>query len=190
MAKREKLLSKIVMILFMLLIVVGFTVPLFSLSGDDNGIPSYVEPRLCQADPDCYLVCDNTPMKVLCLQNMCQINSCEEYNLYPYQEEAVSFYLSIEVDNEMIDLSLHSNSLDLFTKFIGDKVEVYTSGLSLGHILEKVDISVNGQCLTVSGEEYCSGDGKELSLSLNGEEFYDVDYYVPQEGDLVEIEYS
>lgn len=191
MAKSKKLFSKIVMIAFLLMVVIGFTIPLFNLGGDSpDKTPTYLEPRLCQADPDCYLICDDQPMKVLCLQNLCQINSCREYNLYPYRAEPLKFDLSIEVEGEVLDLSLYSNLLDFFTSFEEDKVEVFTTGLSLGRVLEKAGVSLEGGCLTVGGKQSCPSEEKELKLRLNGEEFYDYNYYVPKEGDLVEIVYS
>lgn len=214
------------MLVFMLLIVVGFTVPLFNLGGEPAAeeASNYAEARLCQADSDCYLICGEQPKKVLCLQNLCQLNACGEYELYPYQEEPLKFSLSVQVEgkeakggegtnivegeafDKTLDLSLYSNSLDMFTKFKGSSVEVHTAGLSLSHILEKAGISLEGKCLLVGGESYCTdekGDGgeeergdkngngeKELKFMLNGEEFYDYNYYVPQEGDKVEIIYS
>ncbi len=189
MVGSKKWFSKIVLIIFLLLVVIGFTVPLFNLGGEEENA-GYAEPRLCQADPDCYLNCGETPVKVICLQNLCGMNSCEEYNPYPYQEEPLRFSLSVEVEGKAVDLSLHSHPLDLFTKFSNHSVDVYTSELPLGRILEKAGISMDSRCLTVSSEEYCLSEGEKRQLTLNEEEFYGDNFYAPQEGDIIEIKYA
>ena len=84
MAKRKKSqrVYKIGMLVLLALIVLGFTIPGFiDPTGEDQQVN--VEPRLCQSDADCYLLCDDVPEQVLCSQNMCVRNSCQEYDLYP-----------------------------------------------------------------------------------------------------------
>lgn len=189
MAKDKKLFSKIVMIVFMLLIVVGFTVPLFNLGGNTNE-NGYVEPRLCQSDPDCYLTCDDLPVKVMCSQNLCVQNACDEYNLYPYQEESLTFMLKVEVEGEKIYLADRGNSLDFFTRFEEEEVQIFTSDLPLGDLFSRIGISLNTECLVVGSKAYCQDDEKELSLSVNGEDNYQFNNFVPQEGDVVEVVYS
>ena len=69
MAKDKKLFSKILLIFLMIMIAAGFTIPM--LDFEDKVYA--VEPRVCQQDSDCYLVCGDTPLKVFCSQNIQKI---------------------------------------------------------------------------------------------------------------------
>jgi hypothetical protein len=189
MAKREKMLSKVVMIAFMLMIVVGFTVPLFNLGGQDPNV-SVAEPRLCQTDSDCYLMCDENPRKVLCSQNLCQQNECEEYSLYPFREDSITFSLIINVFGGKTPLVLRNAGKDLFIGSEGEEVSVFSSGISMNKVLEKFNMGLNPECLFVGTQAYCNDKENELVFNVNGEVVYTLGDYVAQEGDAVEISYS
>ena len=87
--KSKSLIRKTIVIVFMALIVLGFTVPGFLHSNDENNNYA-VEPRLCKTDAECYLTCDDLPVKVLCAENICQQNSCEEYAIFEFTEPPFS----------------------------------------------------------------------------------------------------
>lgn len=184
----KKLFSKVVMIAFLLMIVVGFTVPLFDLGGQPP--EQQGQPRLCQSDTDCYLVCNGAPETVLCSQNLCVKNSCEEYNLFTYREQPVTFSFTLALDDKEIRLAERSNSKDLFVTLNGSSVEVHSPQLNLAHVLEKAGMVLTGPCVTFDGQQYCSDGEKTLRLLVNGQEEFAPQYYVPQEGDIVEVVYS
>ena len=104
MAKTEKLFSKIFMVVFLVMLILGFTIPGFLNSGNSNPQVSQVEPRLCTTDSDCYLICDDKPIASLCFKNLCQQNGCSEYSLYPYQNSPLTFGLKVDVEEKEIDL--------------------------------------------------------------------------------------
>lgn len=179
------------MIAFLVMIVLGFSVPLFNLGGntDTNPAAPPAQPRLCQYDAECYLMCNNKPVEVLCQQNLCVQNSCDEFNLFPYQQQAEEIALSVTIDGA--PLSLHNrNTQDLFVRFDGGVTELHASGLSLTAILEKAGIIFTEQCLTAEGTRYCADTDSTLEVLVNGEKTYLFERYVPKEGDEIGIEYS
>jgi hypothetical protein len=188
MAKREKLFSKIVVIVFLVLIVLGFTVPGFI--GQDNQIYENLEPRLCQNDADCYLLCDDNPTAVLCSQNLCQQNSCEEFPYYPFQSEPITFTLAIKVDGVTQNLENRKDTKDLFV-FLKDEntFKVFTSGLSLAHILSKFKTAFDLECLYLGEERYCNDGEKVVQLRVNGNKSFEYQNYAPLESDVIEILY-
>ncbi len=169
--KRKQLLSKILLLALTIMIVIGFTLPTFLNNEPQN---PQGERRICQTDSDCYLMCgeeQNQPVTVICTENLCQQNSCEEWTPYPYQVEPLTFELEIE----NLNLKNSSQAQDLFVKFEGspgNTVKVYTAGLSLERILEKLDYTFVGE---------------KLQLSINGDNSSYYGGYVPQEGDKIEI---
>lgn len=184
----EKRWVKVVTLIFLGMMVVGFSVPSFFNSNDNISSGIIAEPRLCSTDADCYLLCDGLPTEVICSQNLCQQNTCEENANYKYNPDPLSF--SLQIGN--ISLNERSNPQDLFIKFLGDNikspslVELHSSGLSLKSVLEKVDLYLNNQCLTVGEERFC----KDVKLLVNGEQSFLLENYVPQEGDEIEVVYS
>src|SRR3989344_4739198 len=181
MPKDKKLFSKIFIIFILLLMVVGFSVPLFNLGGNGSTDPTKkAEPRLCTTDSDCYLVCDDKPLTILCSQNLCLQNACNEYALYPFREMPVNFNLNVEIDNAEIDLASRTDPKDLMVKF-GEKVQVFSWGLPLVFILEKVDMTLNENCLTVDNQQHCDNGGKKLQFLLNGNETLPNPNYYPKE---------
>tara|TARA_Y100000310_G_C20512000_1_gene729343 strand:+ start:521 stop:1042 length:522 start_codon:yes stop_codon:yes gene_type:complete len=166
--KKREQLTKTLMVAFLLLVALGFMVPGFLDLGENN--QQYAEPKICQTDSDCYLMCgeDNTePVEVFCAENLCQQNFCDEYTPFKYQQEPVTF--TLEISN--LTLTELSNSQDLFVKFSNDQVQMFTTGLSLDRILEKLNYNFN----------------IPMTLEINGEESDYYGGYVPAEDDIIEI---
>ena len=129
MAKNKDFLKKVVVLTFLGLIVLGFTVPGF-INPTEEETSSYNEPRLCKNDAECYLLCDDVPEKVICLENLCQQNGCKDYNAFPFQDNPINFDLLISLNGETISLDERSNSVDLFVKFDNKSINVYLSSSS------------------------------------------------------------
>lgn len=179
MAKTEKLFSKIIIIIFLVMLVLGFVVPaVLNNSSPDPG----AEPRMCTTDADCYLFCEDKPLNVLCLQNLCLTNSCEEKSYYEYSQDPVSFMINIK----NVTLEERSDEKDIFVTFKGNQVKSFSSKLPLYYILEKADIILDTQCLTFDKKQYCSSD---LLMTVNGATSTAFGNYIPQEGDVVELGY-
>lgn len=179
MKKTEKLFSKVIIVVFLVMLVLGFVVPGILNNSSDSAA---IEPKMCNTDADCYLFCEDQPVTVLCLQNLCLVNSCEEKSYYEYDQNPVSFTINIE----NVTLEERSNERDVFVKFSGNKVQSFTSKLSLYYILEKTNLILDTQCLTFDKKQHCSGD---LQMKVNGNESTAFGNYIPQEGDLIEIDY-
>src|SRR3989338_6238870 len=113
--KKQQRFRQIAMIIFLVLIVLGFTITGF-LNPPDS-VVQIAEPRLCHTDVDCYLFCDETPKEVLCSQNLCQQNSCEEASYYAFKETPLQFSLMVELENETLSLQNRSSSQNLFVTF-------------------------------------------------------------------------
>ena len=186
--KRKNLFSKVVMILFMVMIVLGFTIPGF-LQGNEGSQDSYAteEPRVCQTDAECYLDCGAEPVAVLCYQNLCQRNSCEGADYYPFTAAPTTFTLSIMLHDEEVVLENYANTQDMFVKFSGNAVESRTSGIALRHVLDKLNMAINAHCIQATGQHLCTGETGELKLLLNGEISYAAENLIPHEGDVIEI---
>lgn len=183
---------KIGMLLFLAMIVLGFTVPLFNLGGpspEEQQKPA--EPRLCQNDADCYLLCADKPVEVLCSQNLCQQNACGEASAYPYNSMPTTFHLAVIIQGGTIPLVPRSNVKDLFVKFTEEGIiHVFSFELPLALILQKAAIQFTPKCLVLDGKQYCEDEKNELLLKVNGKESYLFGEYVPEEGDVVEIKYE
>ena len=179
--KKNNLLSKIVMIGFLVMIILGFMIPGFiDVNEQDNGV---VQPRLCNLDSDCYLLCGEKMVKVLCSENLCQQNSCEQAVYYPFSEEALEFSLSVKAEEE-INLAERIKQGNIFVTFEDDKVKSF-SDLTLKIILEKFALYFNSNCLYVDNEEFCSDEG--IVINVNGKKTYAYEFYAPKQGDLIEI---
>jgi len=191
--KRWESLSKAGMLIFMIMIVLGFMLPGFlDIGEEENNGQQIVEPRLCNQDSDCYLTCDDLPIKVLCMQNLCQQNSCNEYVQYPFTEPPISFSLTIEAEGKEIKLNERLNLADFFVKFNDETsdLEIYSSKLDLGNILEKLNIDFDGECMVLGSKNYCQSEGLNLEFKVNGEKSYSYENYLPKEGDKIGIIYS
>lgn len=188
--ERRILIRKIVIITFLVMVVIGFTVPGILDFGDEQ---QYVPPRMCQNDADCYLECEELPVAALCSQNLCAQNSCEEKAFYPYNATPVAFTLGVKINGKSLNLANRSNAQDFFVKFSGtaenEPVAVYASNLALKDILEKARVQMSGLCV-ITNQSYCTNDKEQLQLFVNGNASYSYGEYVPQEGDKVEVVYS
>jgi predicted TIM-barrel fold metal-dependent hydrolase len=167
------------------MVVVGFTVPTLMNPEDSN---QKSEQRLCKTDADCYLMCEDKPLPVLCSQNLCWQNGCAESSIYPYSENTTSFSLKIKINKELINLENRTQAQDIFVKFNGDVVVTH-SGLSLRYVLEKIGMALTPQCLTAD-QAYCSNDNQKLEFWVNEKLSYIYENYVPQEGDKIEISFG
>lgn len=184
-AERRILIRKIAIIAFLAMVVIGFTVPTLMDPEDSN---KKSEQRLCQTDADCYLMCEDKPLTVLCSQNLCWQNACKESSIYPFSDNQTSFTLKILVNNQLVNLNNLSKSQDLFVRFNGDSVVMH-SELSLRYVLEKVGIELTPQCLIVN-QSYCNNEDQKLELWINQDLSYTYENYVPQKGDKIEINFG
>lgn len=194
MAKIEKLFSKIVMIIFLIMIVLGFTIPGFINSADSTPVKNQIEPRLCQTDADCYLTCDNRPVPVICLENLCQQNECG-YSYFNYDsEKPIYLKLKILVDSlsrNKVNLLEKADSKNFFIKFLADdSVIIYSNRLSLSMILSKIGMALTDNCLKIDTIDYCEDEQHSLKIVVNGQEITDAEIYIPPEGDEILITYS
>ena len=181
-------------IAFLVILVIGFVVPGF-LNFDQTETQTITEPRLCQTDADCYLACDETSIKVLCFQNLCKQNACNELKYFSYQEPPFAFSLIIEIAGETVPLENRNNEKNLFVKFKSDKTEVFSKTLSLQQILEKAAMAYQSQskenCLEFDGKKYCTDATHQLKLMVDGHEVFSFpESYVPKKGDVVSLTYK
>ncbi len=189
MKKRNESLRKAGMLIFLVLIVIGFSVPLF-LSPLDQSTAPIIEPRVCQDDADCYLTCDSGVVASLCFQNLCMQNACDESSPFPYQQEPSIITLSVMINGQKLPLAVQSSSQDIFVQFEGDAVKLYSDRLSLSQILEKAGIIARYPCLISSGISYCVDNTHKLQFHINGVESFQYENYLPDTGDAIRIEYS
>lgn len=174
--KKENRFSKVVMLVILVMVTIGFTLPGFLEFGDEGGeVVGEVEERVCQRDEDCYLMCDGSVVAVLCYQNMCKQNACFEESFYPFVEEPLTFELEMVVDGSEVDLEEKSNDKDVFVTFIGGEIQLFSSNLRLKHVLEKA-----GFVLGAEGVE----------VWVNGEQHYAYGEYRPKEGDKIKVIYG
>lgn len=174
------------MIAFLIMVVLGFSVPLFNLGSDSQ--PVQVQPRLCQSDADCYLTCGQIVLTILCSQNLCMQNSCNELGLFPYVQQPTSFALEVLINGQEIPLE-NKNANDVFARFSGDMVEAHAA-LPLSAIVEKAGMVMQNQCIIASGTQYCNGVNAMLNVTVNGQNTYLFGQYMPKEGDEIIITYS
>ena len=189
--KIDKLFSKVFMILFLVMLVLGFTIPGFINSGNnvDNSQISGVEPRLCTTDSDSYLMCDDKPTASLCFKNLCQQNDCNEYSLYPYQNSPLTFDLKVEVNGEKINLQESYDSKNFYVFFNGDIVSTF-SNLNLQQILEKSRVILSDTCLIISQTSYCNDADNKIKVIVNNNQTLAGSFYKPKEGDMIEVGYG
>ena len=138
-------------------------------------------------DVDCYLMCDDKPVEALCLQNLCQQNSCLEFNPFPYQAEPITFSLELDISGTN-GLELQ-NANDFFVQFTGREVQIFSSRLPLAVVLEKSGMQFVNQCLIINGTEYCTNEQNRLELWVNEEQSFSYGSYVPRQGDKIKLRY-
>lgn len=170
MAESKKRVTQVLTIIFLVLVVVGFTIPGFLNLEEDQ---EYIEPRICQNDAECYLMCgenQNEPVAVPCSQNLCLKNDCNEPSFYPYQLEPITFQLTAS----NLSLEKLSNPSNIYVVFKGQEVKVFTAGFSLAQILEKVNFDFSE---------------KVMNVSINGDVSAYYSGYIPKEGDKIILTY-
>lgn len=171
MVKSKQRITQVLMIVFLVLVVVGFTVPGFLNFGEETN--TLAEPRICQNDAQCYLMCgenQNEPVAVPCSQNLCLRNDCNEPSFYPYQSEPITFKLTVA----NLSLEKLSNPSNIYVVFKDDQVKIFTAGFSLAQILERINFDFSK---------------KAMNVSINGEEAAYYPSYVPKEGDKIILTY-
>ena len=185
-AARKELWKKISLIFFLFLLILGFTIPGFLPEKAVSEQP--FSPKICQTDSDCTLSCQGQQTLTYCFQNLCQRNDCEVKDFYPFQPLPKTFTLQVDIEGQPLDLPSRQQEGNLFVRFHEEKVDLFTTRLTLQQVLEKVNLQLQGGCLTVDGVSYCGEGKKELSVRVNGKE--QSEFYPPQEGDGVEITYG
>jgi len=189
MSKSKKIDGKqIGMLIFLILVVIGFTAPIFinNLEPETN---QYIEPRPCMTDTDCSLICEDEPIAIFCSNNLCTQNACNERNFYPYNQTFTSFSLEIKLNNTLIDLSKLTNNQNFFVIFEKAQVKTFSPLINLVQILEKINIKLDPQCLTINNTAHCTIDEHQLQLNINNNQSYQFDY-IPQNNDKIKIIYS
>lgn len=186
MAKKKNW-NKVFTLVFLGMMVVGFSIPAFLDPATNTGAVVQAEQKLCQTDSDCYLLCDGKPVEALCSQNLCLQDSCDDNFYYEYQKDPLSFSLHVKVDGKNVDLKERSNVGDIFVRFEDDKTNVFSSGLSLRHILEKAKLVLDLQCLIFDARSYC---GEKLRVLVNGNESSLFGNYAPKDSDVIEVVYG
>ncbi len=189
MKKRKTNLSKILMYIILIMVALGFTIPGFLELGKEE------EPqvRICQADADCYLMCEEKPFAVLCYHNLCQQNSCQEESLFPYQAAQNTAQLEILIEDEQLDLKEQFEKLNLnnfFVEFKEDSFTAFAPNLTLTHVLDKLRIKIDSQCLTLEEENYCQTKEHRLEMFINDNQSYAYGEYEIKNKDQIKIIYS
>lgn len=73
----------------------------------------------------------------------------------------------------------------------GDIVHVHKEGTKLSDFFNSLKISFNNECVTMdTGEKYCTGNGKELKMYVNGKQNTEFENYAPQDLDRLLITYG
>lgn len=189
MIQKEKKAGKWVVIIFLVMLVIGFTVPGFLNFGDEG--QQYLEPRICKTDADCYLMCKDKPLAILCSQNLCQQNGCSEKTYLSFNETPNNIQLVVEINGQKLDLKNRSNSADMFVKLDGQEVlQVFSQNLPLSTILEKFKLKIDAQCLNTGDNQYCQKTDQKLEVFVNDKPSFAFGNYLPEEGDKIKIIYS
>ncbi len=188
MREKEKKTGKWVVIVFLVMLVIGFTVPGFLNFGDEG--QQYIAPRICQTDADCYLMCDDKPVEVLCSQNLCQQNGCSEKTYLSFNETPKNIQLTVEINGQRLDLVNRSISANLFVKIDGDNLQAFSQSLSLNKILEKFKLNLDAQCLNTVDNQYCQKADKKLEVFVNNKPSFAFGNYLPENGNQIKIVYS
>jgi len=189
MSKSKKMDGKqIGMLIFLILVVVGFTAPIFINNLEPTTTIS-AEPRPCITDTDCSLICTDEPVAILCSNNLCAQNTCNERNYYPYNQTFTSFTLNIKLNNTLINPILLANKQDFFIIFEKNQVKTFSPLINLAQILEKINTKLDSQCLTINNTAHCIINNHKLQLNINNKQSYQFDY-IPQNNDQIEIIYT
>lgn len=187
--------QKVAVIVFLVFLVLGFTVPgIFFVVQDEEPLPSPPQPQLvlCRSDADCTLTCAEQAVPVLCYRNTCQQARCDDVSpvgSYGSAEHTVT--LRLEVGNQTIaiaDRFRETSNQSYITKTAAGQLTTHAT-LTLAHVLDKLQIGLNGDCLFLDGKAYCRDKG-DLTLLINGQANAPYADYVVQDGDDLLIKYT
>ena len=95
--------------------------------------------------------------------------------------------MRVIVNGQEIPLK-NANEKDFFVTFSANKVQLFSSGLSLQQIMEKAGMLLTLDCLTVNGTAYCTKDDKELQIIVNDAQVAPL--YPVKEGNVVKISFG
>lgn len=182
-------LKQTLLFIFLILMAIGFTVPGFLDFGDSSS-PSPARP--CQSDADCYLMCDEVPLAVLCYQNLCQQNACTETSAFPYESSPKTAGLEIVINGTKLNLKEQAEKLNLnnfFVKFQEDSFAFFSSSLTLNQVLDKLRMKLTSSCLAREEALYCRDDKSELEIFINQNQSYSYGEYNIQPNDQIKITY-
>ena len=96
----------------------------------------------------------------------------------------------LDTEKEKVDLINQSSSDNFFVKYNKDQIQLFSTGLNLNQVLEKINARLNGQCLYLNKENYCTNEKNKLVILANGNETYASGEFLPLEGDKIRIVYS
>lgn len=188
--------QKVAVIVFLVFLVLGFTVPgIFFVVQDEEPLPSPSQPQLvlCRSDADCTLTCAEQAVPVLCYRNTCQQARCDDVSpvgSYGSAEHTVT--LRLEVGNQTIavgDRFRETSNQSYVTLGDDGGFITHASALTLAHLLDKLQMGLNTDCLFLDGKAYCRDKG-ELTLLINGQANAPYADYVVQDGDDLLIKYT
>lgn len=188
--------QKVAVIVFLVFLILGFVVPGIFFVIRDEEPSSSSQPatlRLCNADADCALTCGEQALPVLCYRNTCQQARCEDVSpvgSYGSAENKVT--LRLEVGNQTIavtDRFRETSNQSYVTLGADDRFITHASAFTLAHLLDKLRVGLNTDCLFLDGKAYCRDKGN-LTLLINGQVNAPYAGYVVQDGDDLLIKYT
>ncbi len=189
--------KQILVLILVISIVVGFVVPGIVLNSGNGQQEVFKEPvkeeKLCQSEQDCWLVCEGKPKAAPCVKNLCEITKCEEASVFGEAGEVANkAKLKVMINGKEKELPINTAQKSSFVSF-SEKgtVATYAKNTHLGYVFEMLGMQFNKDCLmTETKESFCTGDGKELKLFVNGVQNYFYDGHVVENGEEILIEYK
>lgn len=182
--KEKSSFYKIIVYLLLILIAIGFTVPTFFDSDEEEN----VQKRICRYDSDCYLTCENTPSAVMCYNNFCQRDSCNQKSIFPYLAHNIKAELKIKIAGEKVNLTYLVNPNNFFIQFKEDSFTLFAPNLTINHVLDKLGMKLISNCLQTKEKTYCSDNNNQLIFKVNNQTAYSEQ--IVKEGDKIIINYS
>ncbi len=189
--------KQILVLILVVSIVIGFVVPGIVLNGGNGQQEEFKEPvkeeKLCQSEQDCWLVCEGKPKAVPCVKNLCEITKCEEASVFgdigEVQNKAI---LKVMINGKEKELPINTTQKSSFVSF-GEKgtVATHAKNVHLSYVFEMLGMLFTKDCLvTETKESFCTGDGKELKLFVNGIQNYFFDGHVVEKGEEILVKYE
>ena len=192
--RKKKTWKEYSVIFLMVAITLGFMLPgalYFGSDQQDQSNNNDPKTKVCSSDTDCYLTCDNELKSVMCYQNLCEIDSCEQYQIHKFLIGGLNINLEVIVNEELVNLE-DRQSVGNFFVSVSEKnnINLFSEELQLNHVLEKLDIYFKGGCLVVDSELYCNNEENKLMMIVNGEKNYAYENYFLVTNDDIIISYS